>query len=1316
MPLSFMQEQIWLRVQLAPTVPLYNETLVLQRSGALDREILEGSIRELVRRHQALRTRIVISDGIPAQLIADDASVELSFAELHVSHSREHGKVLDEVRKEAQRLFDLTRAPLMRLLVLSLSGDKYLIVVTVHTVIADAQSLNILAQELVSFYEAYANRAPVPLADLRMAYADCVRLQRAPSQDDVLERQVSYWRQHLADIPPSLELPADRPRSPVPTFRGAHQYLIIAHELSQSLKKLCDAERVPVFVSLLAAFQVLLSRYTGQGDIVTGMIVPGRCAAGSEDLIGQFGNVVVARTDLNEDCTFRRLLSRVSDIVRAACEHQNVPFDRIATDLQRHKQEPGQNSLFQVLFSMAPAVSLSQSGWEVAKLAVHTGTAKVDLELELWDEPTCMEARFTYNADLFGAATIRRMVGHYQTLLRGIAANPGQSHSLFSLLSDAERDQLLIEWNNTQAQYRKDHCIHQLFELQVDRTPHDAAVVFENESLTYGELHARSNQLASYLVKLGIAPEALIGICVERSLDMVVGLLGILKAGAAYVPLDPAYPNERLAFMLEDAEVALLLTQSALAKRLPQTGAKILHLDTGWHEIEQESAENVASRVKPENLAYVIYTSGSTGKPKGVQIEHRAAVNFLSSMMQRPGITSDDRLLAITTLSFDIAGLEIFLPLSVGACLDLVSRDVASDGKRLLSKLANSGATILQATPATWRMLLEAGWEGSHGLKALCGGEAWSRSLADQLLQRTASLWNMYGPTETTVWSTVAKVERGNDGLTIGRPIANTEIFILDKQLQPVPIGIAGELYIGGDGLARGYLKRPELTAEKFITCAVKQGKQARLYRTGDLARYVDTGNVQFLGRIDHQVKIRGFRVEVGEIEAALRRYHAVKETIVVAREDASGEQRLVAYFVPDSEAIPRASDLRGFLRETLPEHMIPSAFTAVPVMPLTPNGKIDRRALPAPEQSNLATTDDFAVPRDLIEGRLVTLWESVLGMRPIGIRDNFFEVGGHSLLAVKLMYGIERAFGNTLPISTLFQAPTVEQLAALLRRDGWSSPWSSLVPIQTGGSKPPFFCIHGIEANVIRFYALAKYLGPDQPVYALQAQGVNDNCECHTRAEDMAAHYLKEIRTVYPKGPYYLGGYSFGGMIALEMAQQLLAQGEDLPSVVLFDTFCAPMGGTLSSRNITSIWAALLTCFRIPASERRTYFTRLANAPVRASRRWLHVLRLPRRIKKARKACLKAVADYVPQGYPGRMILFRSTYKPLDQTTNPHAAWNTYALNGLESFEIEGNHENILLEPQVRAVAKQLKKCLDEARHSHSDPESAPFVEKLVH
>lgn len=1304
--LSLAQQQIWLHAQLAPNVPMYNEALIFEHTGGVDLEAIEEGWRGIVRRHAILRTRFPMEDGAPIQEIVDQG-VELRLTDLGESQaeSRE-AEVLRILQDEVQRPFGLAEEPPVRARLLHLPRERWILIVTLHALLADEESLGLLACELLGVGRAHFAGDLDPASDLPLQYVDYAYWQRGRLTENGLEENVAYWRERLAGFPPALELPTDRPRPAIQHFRGAGESFELSGDLSKSLAWLSEREGVDLATLVCAAFQTLLSRYTGQPDIVIGWIVSGREIDEMpevEGLIGPLSQTIITRSQLDEDLRFVELLARVKNAAVLDYEHKDVPLDHLIGELQTGR-DPSRNTFFQVLFSLASCVPPIEMNWQVADWDVSTGAAKVDLQLQIYEKADRITGRFTFNTGLFEATTISRMRQNFETLLQAVVSDPCQRLSRIPLLTGQERRLLIVDWNDTGTDYPRDHCIHELFELQVKRAPDDTAIIYDGSNLTYSELNQRANQLAHKLRRIGVGPEILVGICTDRSVDMVVGLLGILKAGGAYVPLDPAYPSDRLAFMLEDAEVTVLLTQNSLVGGLPQTSAQVVCLDSGWREIATESTADSSTGVTPENRAYVIYTSGSTGKPKGVQIPHGAVVNFLTSMSHIPGITPEDKLLAVTTLCFDIAGLEIYLPLTVGASLEVASREIASDGKELARKLAGSRATVMQATPATWRMLIEAGWEGERRLKVLCGGEALPRSLANQLLQRTGSVWNMYGPTETTIWSTVSKVEPGEEPLTIGKPIANTELFVLDKLLQPTPIGVAGELYIGGDGLARGYLKRPELNAEKFITHPFSADPEARIYKTGDLARYLPSGELEFRGRIDHQVKIRGFRIELGEIETSLRRFNGITDAAVVAREDRAGGQLLIAYFVSTREPSPSVSEIRTFLKEKLPEHMIPSAFIALTALPLTPNGKVDRRALPSPGESTLAQNQEFVEARDVLEAQMVRIWESALGVRPIGIRHNFFELGGHSLVAVKLTHQIGLTLGKNVPVATLFEAPTIEQLALILRQEGWSSPWSSLVPVQAAGSKPPFFCVHGALGTVIRFRNLARHLGAEQPFYALQPHGLDPKYACHTRVEDMAAHYLKELRSIQPDGPYFFGGYSLGGLIALEMAQQLVAGDQPPPWVGLFDTFCpSEPESRAASGTLVPLCKSLISgagmFMRSSNREKRRQFWRITRTVMRGLERRFRDTRLPARLKTVRRACRQAGDVYVPRPYAGPLVLFRSKYKPLTQFRDPHAGWNKYALRGLEIREVDGDHDSVLLEPQVRLIAEQLNTCLEIAR-----------------
>jgi amino acid adenylation domain-containing protein len=1032
LPLSFAQQRLWFLDQLEPNNPFYNVSRAIRLQGLLDTRALAQTIDTIISRHESLRTTFQSVDGWPRQVIADRVTMELPIMDLHhLLESERETEARRLATEEARQPFDLAEGPLMRASLVGLTEADHVLLLTMHHIISDRWSAGILIRELGTLYEAYSAGQPSPLQELSIQYADYAVWQKEWLQGEVLAKQLSYWREQLAGAPAALELPTDRLRPAVQTFRGAHHSVTVPKELSEQLKALAQREGVTLYMLCLAAFQVLMSRYSGQEDIVVGSPIAGRNRAETEGLIGFFVNMLVMRTSLSGDPSFRELLRRVREVSLGAYEHQDLPFEKLVEELQPERSL-SYSPLFQVLFALqnAPSRAAALGQLKLDSFGFENRTTRFDLEVHLGETADgTLSCTFVHNTDLFDAVTVRRMITHYRKLLESVVTNPEERIRKLEMLTGEEREQLLVEWNNTDREYPREQTIHQLFEAQAERTPDAVAAVFNNEQITYRQLNERANQLAHYLQNLGVGPEVLVAICMDRSLEMVIGLLGILKAGGAYVTLDPSHPQERLSFIIEDARSPVLLTQERLVENLPSQAARIVYLDRDWQWVNRESAENPICKTTPENLAYVIYTSGSTGKPKGVQICHGSLSNFLSSMLREPGISSEDVLLSVTTLSFDIAGLELYLPLIVGARVVLVSREVASDGPRLTQTVTTSGATLMQATPATWRLLIETGWQGCETLKILCGGEVLSRELADQLLQRGGAVWNLYGPTETTIWSTACRVEVGGN-VHIGRPIANTTVYILDRQLEPLPVGVPGELYIGGDGLARGYLNRPELTAERFISDPFSTDPGARLYRTGDVARYLPFGDIEYLGRSDHQVKIRGYRIELGEIEAVLSEHLSVGESVVVAREDVAGDKRLVAYVIAGESGGVSISEFREYLRGKLPDYMVPSAFVMINELPLTPNGKVDRRALPSPERSRDDVEGEYQAARTPVEEMMVVIWAGILGIEQVGINDNFFELGGHSLIATRIVSRIREAFAVELPLRTLFESPTVAGLA----------------------------------------------------------------------------------------------------------------------------------------------------------------------------------------------------------------------------------------------------------------------------------------------
>jgi surfactin family lipopeptide synthetase A len=1059
-PLSFGQQQMWLLEQLTPASPVYSECVTIHLPGPLDIAALEQSFNEIIGRHEAWRTSFPIVDGQPIQMIHPPSTLALPVVDLrHLPEAEREAEALRLATEDARILFDLARHPLLRATLIQLSDVEHRLFLTLHQSIFDGVSLyQVFLPELRALYEAFSSGKPSPLPDLPIQYADFAVWQRQWLQGGMLADRLAYWKQRLAGAPAALELPTDRPRPPVQSYRGAMRPFALSRRLTDAIKALSRQEGVTMFMALLAAFSTLLYRYTGQDDILIGTPTAGRKHLEIQGLMGYFLNTLVLRTDLSGDPTFRELLVRAREVISSAFAHEDVPFEYLVKEL-RAERNLGHNALYQVMLILEPSLPVLPSGWTLTQMDVETDTAKLDLTLELDDRPEGLVGRFEYSTDLFDAATIDRMVEHWQTLLESIVADPGQRLSELQLLAEAERHQLLVEWNATSAEYPRSTCIHQLFEAQVERTPDAVAVVYEHAQLTYRELNRRANQLAHYLQRLGVRPEMLVGLCVERSLEMIVGVLGILKAGGAYVPLDSAYPRERLSFMLQDTQTPILVTQERLREGLPEHGARVVRLDTDRNTLAQESAENPVSEVAADNLAYVIYTSGSTGRPKGVLVTQRNLVNSTCTRMTYYRVPVSGFLL-LSSFAFDSSAAGIFWTLCQGGMLVLPQQGCEQDPSQTAEVIARCRTSHILSTPSLYSLLLtRATSQQLMSLRAVivagepCPGYLPGRHY--ELLPHT-SLFNEYGPTEATVWSSAYEFPSQGPGATvsIGRPIVNTQIYLLDRYLHPVPIGVPGELCIGGVGLARGYLNRPELTAEKFIAHPFSNEPGARLYKTGDLARYLPTGDIVLLGRLDHQVKLRGYRVELGEIEAVLRQHQDVREVVVAAREHVTGDKRLVAYVVPRGEHAPMSSELRRMALERLPDYMVPSAFVLLESLPLTPGGKLDRRALPAPDQTRREVDETFVAPTLAEHQHLIQIWEELLDARPIGIRDNFFDLGGHSLLAARLVDWIEQVWGKKIPLATLLAGPTIEQLADTLVPSEAAASGTLPGAVRAGGSR----------------------------------------------------------------------------------------------------------------------------------------------------------------------------------------------------------------------------------------------------------------------
>jgi natural product biosynthesis luciferase-like monooxygenase protein/amino acid adenylation domain-containing protein len=1676
LPLSFAQQRLWFIHQLDRNSRAYNVRAGIRLRGELNVDALRQSINEIVRRHEVLRTRFTAVDGRPIQVIEPSLKIDLPVIDLREMPAAERERRAREIAiEEAERLFDLEKCPLLRLTLLQLDDQDYALAYCLHHIIADGWSMGILVNEISRLYMAFSSGVASPLPELSIQYADFAYWQQEWLQGEVLDEQLSYWKKQLENAPAELKLPTDHPRPAEPTFRGARQTMVVPAELAAKLHELSRQEGVTLFMTLLAAFQVLLSRYTGQNDIVVGSDIANRNISATQSLIGFFVNQIVLRTDVSDNPDFFELLQRVRDTALEAYAHQDLPFEKLVEAIQpeRHLNRA---PLFQVKFLLQNTpqdAELSLRGITLHPFNFDIEAATFDLLLSVFDTEQGLRGTFEYNTDLFEADTIERLGQHFNSLLESIVANPRQHVADISFLSVEEQQRLLVEWNDTSTEYANDKCIHELFEEQVERTPNAIAAVFDDEQLTYAELNARANQLGHYLIELGVKDEMLVGLCVEKSLDVVVGMLGILKAGGAFLPLDSAYPLERLSFMLEDAQVSVLLTQQKLAATLPTTQwVQTICLDSDWDLIAEQSKSNTSGVAEADHLAYVIYTSGSTGRPKGVMVGHSGLCNMVTAQIQAFDVRSDSRVLQLASLSFDASVSEIFMALLAGGALYIGHRDSLMPGPELIRALRENEITTVTLPPSVLTVMES---EGLETLKTIiAAGESCPPETAERWAKVTR-IFDAYGPTEITVCATLGELDGSR--VTIGKPIANTSIYILDANLQLVPGGIYGELHVGGAGLARGYWNRPELTAERFIpnpfvTDAGNAGQ--RLYKTGDLARWLDDGTIEFAGRIDNQLKVRGYRIEAGEIETLLNSHPEVRTSVVIARESGEGEKHLIAYWVPqnttvngrielwpsvaefyiyddllyhamtaderrnqsykfainrhvkdkivldigtgkdailarfcvaagaarvyaielledaykqakstieslgltdriilihgnsmevelpekidvcvseivgpiggcegaapiinnawrfmqeDGVMIParsvtriaaitlpddflenpgfskvsaqyvervfeevghkfdlrlclrnfskdniisnyqpfedldfsqpiqpefkheieltinreanmvgfvawlnlhtvedevinileheycwlpvylpvfypgveaaegdyiRASvsgtfsdnnlnldytvkgklfrhagddiefdyttchheqifqatkfhekifadggistledkqpqalskKLRTYLQEVLPDYMVPSQFMTIDTLPLTPNGKVDRRALPAPGQTEVGTDHGYVAPRNALESQLASIWEELLGVRPVGIRESFFELGGHSLSAVRLMAKIKKHFGMDLPISALFRGETVEEFAEILGDQSMAWRSSPLVPIQPQGTRPPFFCVHALGGNVNNYYLLAQYLGSDQPFYGLQAPPLHEVTEAESQIELMAARYVEAIREVQTSGPYRLGGYSFGSFVAYEMARQLRDLGEEVALLALFDTYSPaylqklPETRDLADNLVSLAWSTsreqgkrllLPVEFlrQLNSDEQLRYFL---------EKMWEENLAPPevdeellRRFLYGSTAREGAARRYAPQSYPGTITVLKCEERdqlwierlvaaglPPDNQT---LGWGELSAEPVNVFDIAGHHDVICQEPYVQTLAERLRACLEAA------------------
>jgi len=1348
-PLSRGQQALWFIHRLAPESTAYSICDAVQVQGPLDLEALRGALQTILDRHAAFRTTFHDDEGVPYQRVHEEIPLPLCIVD---ASNWDEVRLREELAAEVHRPFDLESGPLLRVTLFRQSPERHRLVFVVHHIIADFWSLVACTQEFREAYAALHEGRPVTLPEVRLQYSDFTRWQSDLLGGEAGEAQWAYWREQLAGELPVLNLPTDRPRPPVQTFRGALVFHWLDSELTARLRELGERHGATLNMVLLAAYQTLLYRYSGQEDILVGAPTSGRTRAEFAPVVGYFVNPVVIRGDLSGDPPFARFLEQIRDCLLGALDHQDYPFPLLVERLAPAR-DPGRSPLIQAMFVTQKAqvmheegltpflmgqsgATLEFSGLTFESMTLEQWVAQFDLSLAASEANGGTSLGLQYNTDLFEPATAARFLEHYARLLADLAESPEVPVSRLRLLSPEEESRTLHAWNATDKPLTSDLLLHQRIEQQVERTPEAVAVVCGAERLTYRELNERANRLAHGLRARGLGANDRVGLCVDRSLDLLVGLLGILKAGGAYVPLDPAYPPQRLAEITRNAGMSLVLTQTRHRERLVETAQQVVCLDESPDVFASFPTENPPVTVGSDDLIYVIYTSGSTGTPKGAGVYQRGFANLVEWYLNEFSISDRDRTLVVTSHGFDLTQKNLFAPLIAGGQIHL-STAAVYDPQIILSEIAAARITLLNCTPSNLYPLLEGGENAFAQLESLrhvfLGGEpidlarlaAWDASPLCH-----AEIVNTYGPTECTDVSTCYRIPRPLDAtagpIPIGRPIANVRQYVLDRHLAPVPVGVTGELWTGGIGVGAGYIAAPEMTAERFLPDPFRTDPEARIYRTGDLCRYRPDGNVEFVGRADHQIKLRGFRIELGEIESVAKRHPAVRDAVVVVHGTSPENQRLAAYVVLEPDHEISTAELDAWLREHLPDYQVPAAITRLDALPLTPHGKLDRRGLPAPEFGGTRNSTSHQLPRDDIEIRLIRLWEELLHVRPIGIEDDFFALGGHSLLAVQLISRIEQEFGCRLPLASLFRGSHIAALAEQLRQSREPDQWSPLVPIQPGGSRLPLFCIHPVGGNVLCYYELARSLPADQPVYAIQARGAEGTQPPRSELAALLDEYIAAIRSVQSAGPYQLAGWSSGGVLAYELARRLKELNEEVASVSLFDSrppwllnldpeddvkILLELAGFLRRFYRLDLRVTEVQLRSLESGERLEWMAGQARSGG-AFATEISAERL-RGFVEVCRANLRAIAECQPVACEVPVHLFRAAETSLDADVEGVPArddlgWGELLNGQLRVQPVPGDHVSMLTGENARHLAEHLMQCLHSGDLEASSPSSS--------
>lgn len=1282
-PLSVTQEQLWYFSRLSPDSPVYNEVATICKTGPLDVAALRAALSEVVRRHEIWRSSFPNTSDGPVQVVHQATAIDVPLVDFsHLSAGEAERQAVQVIAAKARPAYDVEHGPLLRPTLIRFSPGDHRLYLAMHHLIFDGVTVSrTILSELIALYGAFVKGMPL-LPDPPLQYADYTHWERGWLASSRVARRVAWWRQHLAGAPP-LNLLLDRQRPPMQRFAGSMEPVTISATLADKLRAFSRETGSTLFQTIASSFGLLLHRYSGQDDIVFGTASDLRQRPELESLVGYCLTPLVLRCDFSGDPSFRELVQRMGRELIDGLDHA-VPFQWLVRELQPVR-DARTNPYFQSMLVLEPQIASPDPEWSVhymdTALGSSVGNAKFDFELE-FDERTDghLVGRLTYNVDIFDAATIRRMIDHWGRLLEGALSDPSRPVGELQLLSPQEWQQQIFDWNATAVEYPDTACVHDLITAKAEQVPDSVAVVCRDDRLSYGELNERANAMAQALRQSGVDRGSVVALCMERSIEMIVGMLGVLKSGAAYVPLDPRYPADRLSFMLQDCQATLLLTQDGLDADLPaERPATVLIQEcrTGNHRSEQTVP---CPSGTPDDLAYILYTSGSTGRPKGVRVRHVNVVNLMTAMSLEPGIGPADVLLSTSNYSFDMSVGDIFPSLGAGARVVLASREEVADARLLGALIASSGATIMHSTPTMWQALIATGWIGDHRLVAVCGGEPLGESLASALLDRCGTVWNGYGPTETTVYATFSRVEP-NTAITIGRPSGNRRVYVLDARQHPVPIGMSGEIFIAGQGVAAGYVNNQEETSKRFLPDPFVPGD--RMYRTGDQGRLLADGRLQHLGRLDDQVKLRGIRIEPGEIEAALLAVPGVSAAAVVLREDEPGDQRLVAYVVADEVSLV-ATDVRQRLRLTLPEQLVPSAIVFLAAMPVTSSGKIDRSALPDPDEP-LGAAATLEEPRSDTEKRLARIWASTLRVERIGRSDNFFDMGGHSLLAVRMVMAVERDLGVDLPLAALFEGgATIAGLAAVI--ESRQSRQLLTTPAGDSDSRPPVFIIHPSELSMIAMRHFFGPLGAERRVVGLLPERIDRHFRRSGTVQQVARPILAQIREAQPHGPYHLAGYSLAALLAYELAGQLRRDGEEVHWLCLMDSgapaatraLMAPLRRVRRLRGMSfgSIYR------KADAHVRRAVDAAIVRLHLRPSGEWTDALDY--------RAAWKLAARYDGVGHDAPMHLF-VTLDTERVYGSDSLGWRDLHRGALTICRAPGEHLTMLRQPHVDLLAVEV-------------------------